>query len=62
MIKYKPEDEEITPLQWEVIDFIFEHFDADFTGKTREDAMKFIDYWASDVNAIKGVPNDLIND
>ena len=61
-IKYKPESEEITPTQWKIIDFIFEHFDADFTGKTREDAMKFIDYWVSDVNAIKGVPNDLIND
>ena len=53
MNKYKPESEEITPIQWKIIDFIFEHFDADFTGKTREDAHKFINYWALDVAAIK---------
>ena len=54
MNKYKPESEEITPTQRKIIDFIFEHFDADFTGKTREDANKFINYWALDVAAIKG--------
>lgn len=42
------------PTQWKMIDFIFEHFDADFTGKTREDADKFINYWALDVASIKG--------
>ena len=54
MNRYKPEGKEITPTQWKIIDFIFEHFDADFTGKTREDAHKFINYWALDVAAIKG--------
>lgn len=44
MIKYKPEREEITPTQWKMIDFIFEHFDSD----------KFINYWALDVASIKG--------
>lgn len=54
MNKYKSELEGITPTQWKIIDFIFEHFDADFTGKTKEDANKFINYWALDVAAIKG--------